>query len=330
LYIKITKEKYPRVLTARKIDLDKDKGSVYFGPYPSSQNVNSVLRIVRKIFPFCDHKLAKRACIRYQIGLCKPCPNVIESENDPTQKAKTYSEYLNNIKMIKRILSRKSSLVKNALVKRMSKLSKNENYEEAIMIREQIRKLEYIQQPINKETSFIENPNLIEDIRKDESINLEKIIYKITKNKLNIIRIECFDIAHISGEFTTASMVTFIAGEPVKELYRRFKIRNNKKADDLEAMREVARMRMKHLKDWGKPDLIIVDGGKTQINAFKKYIKDIEVLGIAKGTQKLIVANKAYDISRLKAYNLIRRIDDEAHRFARRYHHLLVKKMLFS
>lgn len=95
-------------------------------------------------------------------------------------------------------------------------------------------------------------------------------------------------------------------------------------------MEEVAQIRKNKLGNWGKPDLIIVDGGKAQVNAFKKYIEDIPVIGLAKRTDRILIEGKYLDLSKQKSFNLIKRIDDEAHRFARRYHHLLVKKMLFS
>jgi len=330
LYIRITKEKYPRVITARKIEVGKRDNIAVFGPFPSSGNVKSVLKMIRKIFPYSDHKLGKKVCLENQIGLCNPCPNYIEAHSNINEKNKMLTEYLNNIRMIKKILSRKSNLVKNALSKRMSKLSKDLKYEEASKIRDQIRKLEYIQQPINSEISFIENPNLLEDIRKDEQINLEKIIEKYYGKKITISRIECFDIAHISGENTTASMVTFISGEPAKEYYRRIKIRKTDGVNDIQSMKEVAQIRNNRLSDWGKPDLIIVDGGKAQVNVFKKYINDMPIIGLAKRTERILIEGKYLDLSKQKSYNLIKRIDDEAHRFARRYHHLLVKKMLFS
>ncbi|MCH7641154.1 GIY-YIG nuclease family protein, partial [Patescibacteria group bacterium] len=78
IYIRITDETYPRVLTARKVDenpLDGGKNSAFLGPFPSTSNVRSVLRLLRRIFPYAQHKLGKRACLYSQMGLCNPCPN---------------------------------------------------------------------------------------------------------------------------------------------------------------------------------------------------------------------------------------------------------------
>jgi len=90
------------------------------------------------------------------------------------------------------------------------------------------------------------------------------------KSKLK--RIECFDIAHISGSYTTASMVTFINGYSDKNYYRHFKIKTNRKSDDISSMKEVAQRRYEHLNDWGKPDAILVDGGVGQLKELKIYL----------------------------------------------------------
>ena len=125
-------------------------------------------------------------------------------------------------------------------------------------------------------------------------------------------------------------MVTFVNGEPDKTLYRHFKIHQRKGANDLSSMREVAKRRMKYLKAWGIPDLIIVDGGKAQVSAFK--IPEISVIGLAKRNETLIIPlTKGYKEVRLKrggALRLMQRMRDEAHRFARKYHHHLLKREL--
>jgi excinuclease ABC subunit C len=118
-------------------------------------------------------------------------------------------------------------------------------------------------------------------------------------------------------------MVTFINGEADKNYYRHFRIRKAKGGDDYNSMREVALRRGKHFPDWGKPDLIIVDGGKGQVSSFAM---DIPVVGIAKHPDRLIVGENKIKLSGL-ALNLVSRIRDEAHRFARRYHHHLISNI---
>ena len=302
LYIKITDDKYPRVITARK------EGS--FGPFPSSDKVYSVLRTLRRIFPYADHKPGKKACIYNQIGLCDPCPNTIKNTGDK-------NKYLKNVRNIRKILSGNIEKVIKGLEKEMKQLAIKEKYEKAVGIRNQIENLKYITQKSISESMFLENPNLSQDINNEEL----KALQKILKIK-NLNRIECYDVSHISGFLATASMVTFIKAKENKSLYRRFKIKVSKN-NDVETMSEIARRRVKHLKKWGLPDLIFVDGGKLQANSFKEIFNKygIPIVAITKGREILDFPNK-------QALNLVIRIRDESHRFAKKYHSLLFRKNL--
>lgn len=319
LYITITKDEFPRIITTRQTGT--------YGPFPSSSTVRSVLKMIRRIFPYSDHKIGKRACIYHQIGLCNPCPSTIRS-----QKEKLL--YLKNIRKIRAILSGKFNLVRRELTKEMDSLSRNNSFEEAGAIRDQIARLDYITQPIIPGEYFLENPNLLTEIRKEELNDLKKILIEFIKIEGGLTRIECYDIAHLAGTNPTASMVTFVNGVPDKTLYRHFKIRQLKGADDLSSMKEVAKRRIKYLKAWGAPDLIIVDGGKTQVNAFKSSFNEtnIPIIGLAKRFETLIIpAAAGFKEVRLKrgsALKLVQRIRDEAHRFARIYHHHLLKREL--
>jgi excinuclease ABC subunit C len=340
LYIRITKEKYPRVVTCRKIETLKKDTTVFFGPFPSSTNVRLVLRQIRRIFPYADHKAGKRPCLLSQIGLCAPCPNLIETIAEGKGKNQLLSEYRANIRMIVKILQRKNGLAKNELIKKMRTAARSELFEDALRYREQLKRLEYISQDITDSHGYVENPNLLEDIHQKELIAIRSLIFKKSGLNVQTNRIECFDVAHLSGFSGAASMVTFINGEPAKEYYRHLKIRRAKPGDDLEALKEIAEVRALHLKDWGRPDLIIVDGGKGQVNIFQSVYgqHNIPVVGLAKRYESLVipVCNRlkgSYIMSRVPAgaaLNLLQRIRNEAHRFAQRYHHQLLRKSLLS
>ena len=318
LYIRITREKLPRVITARKISAS-EPNLAFFGPFPSSNNVRSVLRMIRKIFPYADHKPGERPCLYSHIGLCNPCPSEIK---DNSQK----KLYLKNIRRVRTVLSGKFAGLKNDLTREMDAFSKDQKYEEAGETLDRIKKLDYITQPQIPSEFFMQNPNLYEDLRQKELISLSLILKPHLPNLTSVQRIECFDIAHLAGSHPTASMVTFIDGEPDKNFYRHFKIRKAKGGDDYDAMREVAGRRIKNFDSWGKPDLVIVDGGKGQIKAFET---DIPTVGIAKNPDRLIIGNAKIKLKG-ETLNLIARIRNEAHRFARRYHHKLVSRELTS
>ncbi len=339
LYIKITNETYPRVITARKADKDIDS-KISFGPFPSSRTVYSVLKQLRRSFPYATHKLGKRKCLYSQLGLCDPCPNSIESIKNAKIKSIYKKEYNYNIRMIRGVLTGRITSVRKNMVKKMEKLSKEENYEEAAKVKKQISNLDYITRPTVPASEYIKDPNLKEDIRLNEITQLREIIAKHAWVPQKLQRIECFDIAHLSGIKATASMVTFINGEADKSMYRHFKIRQNKTRSDVDSMREIAIRREKRFADWGMPDLIIVDGGRTQVGVFLSVMRKagVQVVGIAKREEKLIIPAEHRGVIKFKemklpkggAKNLVQRIRDEAHRFARRYHHKLLQKELTS
>lgn len=337
LYIKITKEKYPRVLTARKADVKKG-AKASFGPFPSSNNVRSVLKMLRRIIPFSDHKIGRKPCIYFQIGLCSPCPSQIESLAS-SNREELRKLYKKNVRLLIGILSGRSKAVMASLYKEMGSYSKRQLYEKAAEVKNKIERLEYITQPITPASSFIENPNLSEDVFEEESRNLKTLLSRYLGNLDTLDRIECFDVAHLGGTKQTASMVTFIKGEPEKHLYRHFRIRTVKKADDTASLKEVALRRHKALDSWGKPDIILVDGGKAQVGVFAEIFskEGIPVVGLAKRFETLVIPNPRGVMTnfveiRVKppALNLVQRVRNEAHRFARAYHHLLLKKSLFS
>ena len=152
-------------------------------------------------------------------------------------------------------------------------------------------------------------------------------------------RIECYDISHIQGTNTVASMVVFQNGLPKKTAYRKFKVRMTEgKPDDFLSMKEVLSRRLSRLGEpkWEKPDLIIIDGGKGQLSSVMQIVKDMDVEGIdfvslAKREEEVFLPNKSRSIllpRNSNALYLIQRIRDEAHRFAITYHRDLRSRAL--
>jgi len=157
---------------------------------------------------------------------------------------------------------------------------------------------------------------------------------KALQESLNLsvppIRIEGFDISHIQGKHTVASMVYFENGKSKKSEYRRFKIKTVNKIDDFASMKEVVFRRYSRLIDEKimLPDLILIDGGKGQLNIAKEVLNDLQlhnipIIGLAKRLEEVFIPgySKAQNISKSSsAIILLRRIRDEAHRFAITYH----------
>lgn len=152
-------------------------------------------------------------------------------------------------------------------------------------------------------------------------------------------RIECYDISHIQGTNTVASMVTFVNGLSKKSAYKKFKIRLAEgKPDDFLSMKEVLTRRLKRIgeENWEKPDLIIIDGGKGQLSSVMQVVKELGIEGIdfvslAKREEEIFLPNKSQPIiipRNSSALFLFQRIRDEAHRFAITYHRKLRSKEL--
>lgn len=161
------------------------------------------------------------------------------------------------------------------------------------------------------------------------------------KLKLNNFphRIECYDISHIQGTNTVASMVTFINGLSKKSAYKKFKIKLTEgKPDDFLSMKEVLSRRLKRLgeENWEKPDLIVIDGGKGQLSSVLQIVKELDVEGIdfvslAKKQEEVFLPKQSSPIilpRNSSALFLFQRIRDEAHRFAVTYHKKLRSKAM--
>ena len=154
-------------------------------------------------------------------------------------------------------------------------------------------------------------------------------------------RMECYDISHIQGTNTVASMVTFINGVPKKSEYRKFKVEITEgKPDDFLSMKEVLTRRLSHLgeKKWEKPDLMIIDGGKGQLSSVMQIIeemgiKGIDVVSLAKKHEEVFLPKQSKPVilpRNSSALFLFQRIRDEAHRFAITYHRKLRSQSMIA
>lgn len=309
IYVRITKDEVPLILTTRKSNITpKDYVK---GPFPSAKTTYAILKMVRRIFPYCTHKKDKKPCLYFHLGLC---PEPYES-----QEAK--DQYRGTITKIKKLLNGKTKTLIRDLVREMENLSKAQKYEEAAKVKKQIENLEYLTTTYHTPREFLEHPTLVDDFTLIRLKDFQKVIglKKLPK------RIECYDISNISGTNATGSMVVMTGGKVDKGQYRKFKIKFKHAPDDYEMMREVLARRLKN--DWPKPDVVIVDGGRGQLNAalsiFNKHKYQTTVISLAKRLEEIYTPAKVLPISLPKespARQLAQEIRDEAHRFAVTYH----------
>ncbi len=319
-YLEITtSQKFPVIRVTRK----RQKGNKYYGPFPNVKDIRAAKRVIERIFPLRKcRKFRKRdrPCLNYQIGKClSPCTEKI-----------TNQEYTKIVDEIFMFLNGKREKLLTRLKKRMYEFKKQKVYEEAARVRDQIEKLNNIFPVVN----FREVTR-----KKVETLNKIDPLYAL-KDYLNMEFkpqvIEAFDISHTSSKEAVGAMVHFKNGDFLKSKYRRFKIKQGETADDLIMLREVLYRRLRRLikKDCKLPDVILVDGGKTQLNTAmdildKFKLKNIKLISIAKGRQKIYHNNKSLNIPTSSGvYKLIKKIDDEVHRFAINYHRNRRRKKL--
>ena len=304
-YVVITKEDFPRVLTVRGKNLETEnrelKVAKQFGPYPNASELREALKIIRRIFPYRDEKCraekAKRPCFNYQIGLCPgPCAGVVSK-----------SEYKKTIRHLKLFFEGNKPKLVHTLEKEMNDLAKKQEFEEAEKIKRTLYALEHIQD--------------IALIKRD--------LQTVNSQLQTSFRIEAYDIAHLAGKETVGVMTVVVDGELDKSQYRKFRIRGARGNNDVANLKEVLLRRFNH-PEWRYPNLIVVDGGKAQINAAEAVQKEIgtkiPVVSVVKDERhkaREVVGSKQYVISMEREILLA---NAEAHRFAIKYHRRLRNK----
>lgn len=329
-YFAITKEEFPKVLIFRKTDISEKKLEAksyklkaVFGPYTSKKQMEIALKIIRKIFPFHSLKAkTEKGCLDFQLGMCPgPYAGAISKE-----------DYVKNIRAIKMILEGKKKNLVKSLEKEMKTASEKEEFEKAAEIRNKIYALNHIRDIALMGREFYSESTVRGQLS-------------------NVLRIEAYDISNISGKNAVGSMVVFENGKPNKSEYRKFKIKFVKGIDDVAMMREVLARRFSN--DWTKPDLILLDGGIGHFNMAKKLFESLDIqipfVSVAKGlTRKNLkiqisnskqITNYKLQIAKntktsadqkiqeiLEDKNLIKRIMDEAHRFAIGFHRKIRRK----
>lgn len=314
IQIALTKEEFPRFLAIRPTDKKNLDAPIqkYFGPYTNASSVKEILSIFRRIFTFRDcsknkfEKYSKKNshCLFYPIRLCPaPCAGKI-----------TKKDYANIVNQMVDFLEGRKKRVISSLKKQMETFSRMQMYEQAAIIRNRIFAFTHI--------------NDIALIKKERTLEQYNNIPS---------RIEAYDISNIGQHYAVGSMVVFTGGEIDKNEYRKFKIKYQvssiKYQNDPAMIGQILDRRLNH-QEWTYPDLILIDGGKGQLSAALKVLKNhklkIPIIAVAKGpTRKgfqLFKNSLAVKITLEK--NFIESVRDEAHRFAITYHRKLRSKSL--
>jgi len=263
-----------------------------YGPYTNNSALQEALKIIRKIFPFLDEKSGVRG--RYEFY------KQIGLVPDVGVK----KEYLKNIKNIKLFLEGKKERILKNLEREMKNWARDQKFEKAHEVKKKIFALKHIQ---------------------------DVALIKEDKKETKEFRIEAYDVAHFSGSASVGVMTVFENGEIKKSDYRKFKLRDVSGGNDIRGLQEILKRRLAHY-DWPLPDLIVVDGGKAQLNGAEKILQDskikIPVVSVLKNEHhkpKQILGNR---ILALKYESAILLANSEAHRFAIGFHRNLLRKTL--
>lgn len=294
-----------------------DDGATYVGPFYGKSGVERAVRSLRRVFPYYIKPYSGKKTLDTDLGLT---PGIEVGKCTPR-------DYRRNLRKLIRCLEGGRGKLMRELEKTMLDEASKGNYELAAEARNQLFGLKEFQKKIVfSDKEFI-------DISSDQALSELKRLLDLPKPPC---RIEGYDISHQSGTNTVASMVVFINGAAARSEYRKFKIRTSTN-DDLKSMTEVITRRMKH-KEWGYPDLILLDGGAGQVGAVLPLVGDIPVIGRDKSGDhsksaavKIIVNGKIIPLAKSSHLaRLIARIDEEAHRFAITYHSLLKRKNMLK
>lgn len=338
-YIRIDYDSdYPTVSTTRR---PLDDGARYFGPYFSTFQVRQALKLLRRIFPYATRRIAgqKRATLHYHLGL------------DPgLEEGKTsLDEYRANLRKLMMVIEGKRTAILRELEKEMKAAAKKHDFELAAHYRNQLTAL----QNLGKQVIFSDKEFM--DISKDHAlVELVELLQLQGFPR----RIEGYDISHMQGTDVVASMVVFTNGVSDKGEYRKFKTKINHN-NDFYNMNETLKRRLseKNIKAWGKPDLVLIDGGKGQLDAAIKARDEqgceaLPFIGLAKREEQIVIAKGRSNVGLNEAMlhklggfstesedfilvnvphstnlvKLLQRIRDESHRFAVTYHSVLKVK----
>jgi len=316
IFVVITKEDWPRVYTTHQPYSD-DEPAEYIGPFTDAKALKRTLRVLRRIFPYLISRRTRTLDI--QLGLAP----------DKSQTSKT--SYRRSIAQLKRILTAKSSVVLNDLEKQIRKAAREKKFESA---RELKKKYDHLQRVMEHAHVLSEDKIFVPSIFKDIEPN-----FRLLGLAEDPKRIEAYDISNIHGNEAVGSMIVFRKNpegryEPHKDQYRKFKIRTVKGSNDVAMMREIIERRLNN--SWPLPGLIVIDGGKGQLNGALKALKKHElevmvpIIALAKRKEEIYFPNRKNPVRAQNLgnamLNLLTAMRDETHRFGIAYHRHLHRK----
>jgi len=340
--VEITAEDFPRVLITRDRTNPKSR---YHGPFISGSWLRVAMRVLQRVFKYrtCSLNIKEgdprnryvRPCLEYYIGRCgAPCAGL--------QSSAGYKATLRRLSMY---LQGRSAEVAKELEREMKQAAKERRYEVAASLRDTLTALRSLRDQGSLSDEM--EPGILHIDPKAGLAQLQELL-KLPQPPR---RIEGIDIAHLLGTETVGALVTFMDGLPSREQYRRFRIKTVAGADDLASVREIVFRRYSRLLNEGTtfPDVILIDGGLGQLHAAREALASAVpatsaapeqpqsprtfLASLAKKEEIIYTLDQPGGIRlprRSPGLRLLQYVRDEAHRFARHYHHILRRKRILD
>lgn len=298
-YVECTSGAFPRIAITHQPTSNHS-----IGPFTEGIALKATLRLLRKLFPYCTcpapRDPAKRdtrhnlKCLNAHIGRC---PGFCCLKTPATKEQQ--EAYAKNLRAIRDILTGKRATVIRNLKRDMKAAGVRHELERALDLQ---KKLGYLERVFENAQVNARNQGTEVAVRGPR-------------------RVEGYDVANIGGQHAVGSMVVFTAGRPNKKEYRLFNIKTS--GGDTDMLHEMLERRLKHER-WPRPDFIVVDGGKAQLNVVQKLVPHIPVIAVTKDDRHQPTRiyrsgqSAATALSQLprSLRDLVVRVDAEAHRFA--------------
>jgi excinuclease ABC subunit C len=323
------REDFPRVEFTRT---PRRRGVKLYGPFTSAKSLRAAMQVLQRIFKFrtCSLDIDAedqrwrwfRPCILHSIHQCTaPCNFRVTKE-----------EYRRQIRALRLVLEGKKDKLIAEMEQAMKEASDALQFERAARLRDEVNALKKLglRGDVDKDVQ----PEVFHIDPRKGLLGLRKVLGLAKAPRT----IEGVDIAHLGGDEMVASLVSFIDGLPFKPGYRRYRIKSVQGVDDFASIREVVTRRFRRLADEETPfpDILLIDGGKGQLNA---ALEAFALLGIeppclvslAKREEEVYRPGEAEPLRlgrHSAALRLLQYVRDEAHRFAQHYHHILRRKKL--
>ncbi len=337
-YLQIrVREDFPRVEFTRK---PRRKGVKLYGPFTSARTLRVAMKVLQRLFKFrtCGLDIDAddprwrwfRPCLLHSIHQCTAPCNLRVSKED----------YRKQIRSLRLVMEGKKERLIREMERAMQAASAALQFERAARLRDDVQALRKLGE--RGDVARDAQPEVFPIDPKKGLAALRKVLSLETTPR----SIEGIDIAHLSGDDTVASLVSFLDGLPFKPGYRRFRIKTVQGIDDFASIREVVSRRFRnagrlrrqddHEEESIFPDIVLIDGGKGQLNAALEVFDLMGVrppclISLAKREEEIYRPGESEPIRLSRhspALRLLQYVRDEAHRFAQHYHHILRRKRM--